>query len=392
MVIGIDASRALVSAKTGTENYSYHLIKHLLRLPESRQHIFVLFIRPNAIIPDWIQQKNVQIKLIKYRILWTQIGLAAETWKKFRTPKSSEHLVSGEHYLDILWIPAHTLPFLRRLGLPTVVTIHGLEYRWLREYHNLLQRWYLPLSTMYAAHSASRLIAVSRFTKRQLIQELHTNPNKIKVIHEGVEINARMHERRNTGMNGILRKYGLQHKKYILFVGTIQPRKNLDKLVEAFSQLHLRLRGDMAQIKLVIAGAVGWDAQAVLRASVEQGIPDKVIFTGRVDQASLETLYRGASIYVQPSITEGFGLPVLEAMVREVVVISSDGGALPEVVARAGVIVPLGRNFVSQLVLAIKGLLKDKKRQKEYKAMGLARASYLSWDRSAKETLKYLVG
>lgn len=181
MIIGIDASRAFVRDKTGTETYSYHLIKSMLRLPKSRQHTFVLFIRPNAVLPKYLDvYTNVIVKEVKWKYLWTQVGLAWETWKRHQ-------ILDTRLQLDILWIPAHTLPVLRRPGLKTVVTIHGLEYQWLREYKNWLQRWYLPLSTFYAAKSADKLIAVSKFTKNQLEKELHTVANKIKVIWEGVE-------------------------------------------------------------------------------------------------------------------------------------------------------------------------------------------------------------
>ncbi len=378
MIIGIDTSRAFVSDKTGTENYSYHLVKHLLRLPESRQHTFVLFTRPNSTIPDWTRKKNVQIKLVKYRILWTQLGLALATW---------------QYRLDILWIPAHTLPLLRRWGLQTVVTIHGLEYRWLREYYNHLQRWYLPLSTLYATRAADRLIAVSHFTRQQLIKELHTTPQKIKVVHEGVERIKPLNHYTIQRKENVLRKYQIQDKKYILFVGTVQPRKNLEQLVEAFSHFASGYAGDRSpDYKLVIAGRIGWMVGDILRSPGQWNVSDKVIFTGRVDQATLEYLYQGASLYIQPSITEGFGLPVLEAMMRGVPVISSDGGALREVVGEAGVIVPLARHFAHELARAMKRLVDDPKRQKELIAMGYQRSKEFGWDKAALETLMVLLG
>ena len=115
-----------------------------------------------------------------------------------------------------------------------MVTIHGLEYQWLPEYKNLLQRWYLPLSTFYAAKSADTLIAVSQFTARQLQKELHTSAKKIKVIHEGVRLSSR--EATPAGLSVVMKNSGLQSKKYVLFVGSIQPRKNLVALIEAFSK------------------------------------------------------------------------------------------------------------------------------------------------------------
>jgi len=380
MIIGIDCSRAFSEHKTGTENYSYHLVKHLLRVPDSQQHKFVLFTRPNAIMPDWLIQKNVEIHPIHFRYLWTQVGLAAQTWKKFTLPECRG--------LDLLWVPAHTLPVLRRPGLKTVVTIHGLEYQWLKEYKNWLQKWYLPLSTMYAAKNATKLIAVSKFTKKQLENELHTNSKKIKVVYEGVATHTPGVKGSHTP--GVLKsgsvwgKYGLLYKKYVLFVGTVQPRKNLVALVEAFSQTKIP--------KLVIAGSIGWMAEEILGAPLKWGVQDRVMFTGRVSDLELELLYQGAGLYVQPSITEGFGLPILEAMMTGVPVISSDGGALPEVVGKAGLIVGLGNEFEQRLTKAMKLMTSDKKFQNKLISMGYERAKEFNWDRAAKETLEILVG
>lgn len=375
MVIGIDASRAYIRDKTGTENYSYHLINALLRLPEVKSHTFVLFTRPNPVLPEGLVGfTNVMVKEIKLKYLWTQVGLAWETWQK---PS-----------LDVLWVPAHTLPILRNPRLKTIVTIHGLEYKWLREYKNLLQRWYLPLSTYYAAKSADKLIAVSKFTAQQLKKELHTSSEKIKVIWEGVGSMRPLHHYTKEKMLSILSKFGIEDKKYILFVGTVQPRKNLVTLIEAFSLFS----ADNPDYKLVIAGGIGWMAEAVLLAPGRYGVQENVIFTGRVSDSELESLYRGAGLYVQPSITEGFGLPVLEAMSYGVPVVSSDGGALSEVVGEAGVVVKLGENFSHNLATAIKRVIRSKDQQKDLVSMGYKRVNYFTWEKMAKTTLEVITG
>ncbi len=391
MLIGIDASRAYVSDKTGTENYSYHLINAMLRLPEAKSHTFVLFIRPNTIVPkEIVGYSNVIVKEVKFKYLWTQVGLAWETYQKLT--------------IDVLWVPAHTLPVLRKPGLKTVVTIHGLEYQWLPEYKNWLQKWYLPLSTYYAAKHADKLIAVSQFTANQLKKELHTSSKKIKVVYEGVRLSSR--EATPAGLREVINQFGLQDKKYVLFVGTIQPRKNLVALIEAFALIAKDLPG----IKLVIAGAVGWSCEEVLRAPSRCGIQEKVVFTGRVGEAELSQLYQGAALYVQPSITEGFGLPVLESMAHKVPVVSSDGGALKEVVGSAGLIVQLENpkseilnpkqtlnskiqsEFVDRLANAMKQVLSSKKQQSSLISMGLKRVKSFTWEKAAKDSLEVIVG
>lgn len=401
MIIGIDASRAFVSDRTGTENYSYHLVTHMLRLPESRAHIFVLFIRPNAFIPqELVGYSNVIIKTVKWRYLWTQIGLASATRMQYGSrgsgavdlslDKTERRLngVTAKQHLDVLWVPAHTLPVLRNPRIRTVVTIHGLEYQWLPEYKNLLQRWYLPLSTKYAAKYADKLIAVSKFTAKQLEKELHTSSKKIKVVYEGVETINSLNHYTNEEMSNVIDKYGIKAKKYILFVGSIQPRKNLPDLIAAFA----RLSPELSDYKLVIAGGVGWMAEQVFGAAQNSRVSERIIFTGRVSQAELTELYRGAALYVQPSITEGFGLPILEAMAAGVAVVSSDGGALTEVVGDDGVIVGIGDDFVSRLRMAIERVIKDKKLQNNLITKGYKRVKEFTWQKAAKQSLKVLTG
>jgi len=290
-----------------------------------------------------------------------------------------ENWRTEKQYLDVLWIPAHTLPVLRRPKLATVVTIHGLEYQWLPEYKNLLQRWYLPLSTKYAASRATRLIAVSKFTKNQLVKQLYTNLKKIKVVHEGVDIRRSVSQHVSVSVgNG----------KYILFVGSLQPRKNLPALVEAFSLLE----GKYSDYCLVIAGGRGWMTEEIYQAPARYGVEERVVFTGRVSDRELARLYQGASLYVQPSLTEGFGLPILEAMELGVPVVSSDGGALTEVVGEAGIVVPLAKaRFPMRLATEIAKVLDDTKLRARMVRAGKKRVSELTWQVAAVKTLQVLL-
>jgi glycosyltransferase involved in cell wall biosynthesis len=277
------------------------------------------------------------------------------------------------------------------------VTIHGLEYEWLPEYRNWLQRWYLPLSTIYAVKSASRLIAVSQFTKNQLVKRLKAVSKHIKVIHEGVVFGSSVrrqvppspkasegHSSLSARMK-VLNKWKLRDKGYVLFVGTIQPRKNIAFLIAAYAQISPAVR---KQTKLVIAGSRGWMSEDVYGLPGKLGIGESVVFTGRVDEGELDALYSGAVAYVQPSITEGFGLPVLEAMANGVAVVSSDGGALGEVVGEAGMVLP-----VSDLVAWTNGLSKvltQPRLRERMAAAGRWRVREFSWTKAAVATLSYL--
>ncbi len=365
MRIGIDASRAFGSERTGTEEYSYQMIKHLLVLPEAKKHEWVLYVREKPGFFAEAQNDNVTIEKIGMRYLWTQVGLASRTWID---------------NLDVLWVPAHTLPVLRKPGLKTVVTVHGIEYEWLPAYENALQRWYLPLSTQYAVGSATKIIAVSEFTKKQLVERLGARDEKISVIYEGVE--GSLHSGRD---DNVLQKFGLQHHKYLLFVGTVQPRKNLVRLIEAYTRLKGSLdlaRDDM--MRLVIAGKLGWNYEEVVELAKKQN----VLITGYISEAERDSLLRNALVYVQPSITEGFGLPIIEAMRAGVPVVSSNGGALSEVVGDAGVL--FDPYDIDDIRNKLQMVLESKALRNKLIVAGSGRVDKFSWEKAAMSTFSIL--
>ncbi len=356
MRIGIDASRAFVENPTGTERYSYEIITRILKLPEAKKHTWILYVKSKVQDSRFKVQSNVQIKEISMKYLWTQVGLAWRTWTD---------------NLDVLWVPAHTLPVLRRPGMRTVVTIHGIEYEWLPAYENWLQRWYLPLSTQYAVKSATKIVAVSKFTKKQLVERLGADADKIEVVHEGVSLYQ------------TINKHKLVRKKYIMCVGTIQPRKNLVRLIEAFSRLKNK------DLKLVIVGKWGWMYEDVMAAPEKFRVKGRVIFTGYTNEKEKGVLLAESLVYVQPSVTEGFGLPVLEAMVAGVPVVSSNGGALSEVVGEAGLLFdPYDINdMAKQLSVAIS----NNSLRLVLMKRGYERIKEFSWDLAAERTYNTLI-
>lgn len=364
MRIGIDASRAFVDQPTGTERYAYEIITNLLALPEAGKHQWILYVRPNFQFSTMPGRKISNFKMVQIpmKYLWTQVGLAARTWID---------------KLDLLWVPAHTLPILRKPGMKTVVTIHGIEYEWLPAYENRLQRWYLPLSTQYAVKAADKLIAVSGFTKKQLIERLGAEEKKITVIYEGVNQNSHA----TTDFQLTLATFGLKTKKYILFIGTIQPRKNLVRLIEAYSQIK-------TDQKLVIAGKWGWMYREVQLAPEKYGVAGKVVFTGYINDTDRYILLQNASVYVQPSITEGFGLPILEAWQEKLPVVSSWGGALEEVVGKAGLL--FDPESVANIKEKLEKVMSNAKLAKDLGDLGGKRLDQFSWKEAAKDTLAIL--
>lgn len=366
MVIGIDASRGFVDQPTGTERYSFELIRRIVSLPGASVHSWVLYVRPGTTVFNYSFPQNVRIVLLPWTRLWTQGGLAVKTW------------TDG---LDVLWVPAHTLPVLRKPGIRTVVTVHGIEYEWLPAYENRIQRWYLPLSTQYAVATASHIIAVSHFTKHQLIERLGAQTARISVIHEGFT-----QTEGSKDDPSVFARYSIHKHEYLLFIGTIQPRKNLNALVQGFELLVAR--PEYSHLRLVIGGKLGWGYESLLSYIDHSPVKGKIIITGYLSEAERYTLLRYAIVYVQPSITEGFGLPVLEAWSEEVPVVSSEGGALREVVGDAGIL--YRPDDVDGLVAALNRLLSRVSLRRQLIARGKVRMKEFTWDTAASATLQLL--
>lgn len=378
LIIGIDASRAGLADKTGTENYSAELIRALLELPEARKHKWRLYARNPIIRPGPEEElQGRALKYIPWRRFWTQGGLALEMIK--RPP-------------DVLFIPAHTLPLLRPRRVRTVVTIHGLEYEYLPQYYQFPQKFYLNKSTEYAVRQADRLIAVSDWTKNQLVKRLGADAKKISVIYEGVGrriLEAKECQFKPDYLRQIRHKYNLP-KNYLLFVGTVQPRKNLVRLIEAFARLFHSgvLKHSTPEWNLVIAGKLGWMYDEILAAPKKFGVSGRVKFIGRVAEADLAAVYKLAQVFVWPSLMEGFGLPILEAMTMGVPVITSTAGALPEVAGDAALLVDPTKP--QDLAKAIKLTLENEDLRQVLVEKGFRRAAKFSWERAAKLTLKVL--
>ena len=180
MLIGIDASRAFTSVRTGTENYSYQLIRAMSVETQNLASLQLILYTRNSdnSVPGTEQPQNCKIINIKRKNLWTQIGLAKEVLL---------------HPPDVLFIPAHTMPAIRRPGQKTVVTIHDLGYEYLPQYHKFPHKLYLNKSTEYAVKNSTHLIAVSEATKLDLIKKLNCPAEKITVIYEGYDKSSFIH-------------------------------------------------------------------------------------------------------------------------------------------------------------------------------------------------------
>ncbi|MEX0621389.1 MAG: glycosyltransferase family 1 protein [Candidatus Woykebacteria bacterium] len=360
MVIGIDASRSAREDKTGTENYSDNLVNALVGVDKKNRYVLYF----NKIPPFLeITQPNVSVRILKAPRFWTQGRLA---WECLISPP------------DILFVPAHTIPVIRRPGLKTVATIHDLGAEFLADYHKYPQKIYLNWSTKYVASAANHLIAVSKFTKKDLTTTLKVPSSRVSVVYEAV--NMRHFYPRDKDLIARTRaKYGLAGK-YFIYVGTIQPRKNLVRLIDAFAKAKL------ADTDLVLVGTKGWLHEDIYKAPGKFSVSNHTRFLGYVPDEDLPALYSGALGLTFPSLYEGFGLPILEAFACGCPVLTSGVGATAEIAEAAALLVdPLDTNDIAK---GIKKLALDKVLRQGLREKGRERVVDFSWEKTAKETIK----
>ena len=292
--------------------------------------------------------------------LWEQVYLAA---------------ASGSR---LLWSPNNTGPLAVARQICTMHDIIPVEHpEWFNARFAAWYRWLLPRLT----HRVRHLIAVSQFTKDRLVERFGINPDKITVVWNGVD--AEFRPRTNGEINEVRRALGIDSPRYLLSLGSLEPRKNIGRLLTAWSRLKRELPND---IGLVVAGSKG--APLVFRNAGITEIPEGVHFTGYVKQEHLPALYSGALALVYPSLYEGFGLPPLEAMACGTPVIASNTTSLPEVTGGAALLVdPLDEDAIAAAILKVAA---DARLRASMGIQSLAHASSLTWDASARATRKIL--
>lgn len=362
MRVGVDASRTTARWRTGTEGYSLRLIGELLRLGHG--HEFRLYF--NQPPPAGLLPAGGELRVIPSPRLWTHLRLS---WEMLLRPP------------DVLFVPAHVLPLIHPRR--SVVTVHDLGYHYYPEAHTAFQNTYLNWSTRYNARSAARVVADSQSTRRDLIRLCGTSPGKIAVIYPGRD--ESLAPVTDPGIQeGVRVRYGLTGR-YLLYVGTLHPRKNLVRLVDAFAGALPDLE---PELQLVLAGRKGWLYDTILQRVRQLGLQGRVLFPGYVPSEDLPALLSGASAFLFPSLYEGFGFPVLEAMACGVPVICSNTSSLPEVAGDAALLVdPLDTAALSG---AIRRLVGEEPLRLTLVERGQRQVTRFSWSQCARQVLEVL--
>ena len=431
MVIGIDASRANRPHKTGTEWYSYYLIRQFARLDKKNQYILYsdtpltggllnlsdecgykfnrvecgvdkISYDKNGFQVIKSQYNNFRAKILKwpFKYFWTQGRLSLE-------------MVCCKP--DILFIPAHTLPLVHPKH--SITTIHdvgfardinmydcgcrvGPESKRIHRAANILARIctcgtkgantidYLDWSTKFALKHASKVITISDFSKREIMDIYGARyEKKITVVYNGFNdaLYRRINDKKQIAV--VLQKYDID-SKYIFYIGRLEKKKNIHTLIEAYALMRTR-NHEFKNYKLVLAGDAGFGYSDINYLISELDLENEVIIPGWVDEADVPYLYNGAEAFVFPSLYEGFGIPILQAMACGIPVAASSVASIPEVAGDA--VLLFDPKNPEPIANALSRILKEGGLKRRLTVAGIERAAQFSWEKCAKDTLDVII-
>lgn len=358
LTIGIDVSRALRADRTGTERYAWELSRRL------------------------VQKRRLGAQRVSFRLYADRAPTPGERrtypgaeWVVLERPRLWTHLALGPELRrrppDIFFEPAHVLPLHH--PATSIVTVHDLGYEYYPETRTPFQRWYLRLTTRWHVHAARHILADSAATRDDLTRWYNAAPQKIDVVYPGVDHDRFKPVRDEQALHVVRAKYRTS-PHYALFVGTIHPRKNLERLVRAFATIVDRV----PNTTLVLAGEEGRLVDKLKNFVESLGIRAQIRFPGYIDEADLSALLSGAAGFVYPSLFEGFGLPVLEAQACGTPVLTSTSSSLPEVAGNAAILVdPLD---VDAIAAGLYQLLNDEALRRELVRRGTKNSRRFTWE------------
>lgn len=369
--IGIDVTSAIVQGG-GIGRYTRELIRALVQEGTANQYRLFSAKPPTELpVPDPLPAGDH----ISYHPAPLGERWLYRVWYRLRLPLPVQR-VTGP--LDLFHSPDFVLPPVRG-GIPTLLTVHDLSFAHYPEVFPEPLVHYLNTVVPWSVARATHILADSQATKADLVTLWQVPPKKITVLYSGVDARFRPVEKLEE-IIAVRRQYNLGEDPYVLAVGTVQPRKNYRMLIRAFAPLVQEFPHH-----LVIAGGQGWLYDEMMAEVARQGLSSRIHFTGFVADADLPALYSGASLYVFPSLYEGFGLPILEAMGCGVPVIASNASSLPEVAGEAAVL--LDPQDEAGWTAVMGQLFQDNGRRARMVAAGFRQARQFTWRKAAKQLL-----
>ena len=344
--------------RVGSSEVCFELLVNLEKIDKKNNYIIYLPVAPTFDMPQ--AREGWEYKIVKKRPLWTLFGL---------TPA-----LAADKSLDVFFSPTHYGPLF--ISIPQVISVLDTSYKYFPELFKKRDLYQLAIWGSYSIKKAKNILTISESAKSDIIREYNVPEEKVTVVHLGIkELNSKMDKKE------LSRKYSLD-KPYILFVGTLQPRKNISRLIEAFSRL------GMKDLDLVIIGRRGWMFEEILNAPSKFGVSESVKFLENVTDEELPAFYKNAELFVLPSLYEGFGLPILEAMKFACPVVTSNISSLPEAGGDAAIY--FDPEDTGDITEKMKKVLGDSKLRSDMIKKGHEQVKKFSWDRAAKEVIEVL--
>lgn len=366
MRIAVHGSHLCQEREDGNQTYILNLFRAIREIDRANQYTFY-YNRPSH---KKVEAPNFVHKVQQTPFMWTQRVFP---------------FLLRQDKPDVLFMPIQMLPFLKSSKQKSVVTIHDLAFLLYPETFPPKDAFLHKLYVREAITKADHLIAITEATKQDIIKFYNINPAKITVVYHGVDKSR--FRLMQTGEESLIvdvkSKYNIT-KPYILYIGNVQPRKNIQGLIKAYQKLR---KTTDHNYQLVIAGAKAWLVEDVMK-EIGDDYRDDIIFTGRFEDAELSPLLWGADLFVLPSFYEGFGLPILEAMACGVPTAVSNTPSLVEVGGDASL--SFDPHNIDDMAKVLDNIISNPDLRQTMRTNGLARVLEFSWNRCAKETIQVI--
>jgi len=382
--IGVDMRPLLTGQISGIEQYTISVLSELLKIDHDNTYVlfYVSYKDQDKNFIDLqhrypiLTSQNVEVRKMK----WPDFPVLLHFCLKTLNWPKADRVCGG---LDVMWMPSpRLLPLSEKCA--KITTFHDLIIYFFPQFYTRKSRlWQWQMNYPHEARTSDSVIAVSNNTKQDIIKLFRTDPNKINVIYEGVD--QSYSDSPNEKLFAELKAKWNLPDKYIYFVGSVEPRKNLITVVRALKELRTEF-GDT--IKLVVSGGKSWLDSDLYKQIDELGLKDSVIFTGRVSEAEKITFLSRAFVFAFPSFYEGFGLMILEAFATGCPVITANNSALPEVAGDAGILIDA--TDAHQLAIEIRNLLNNPEHREKLIARGREIARKFNWETTARKTLQVI--
>lgn len=373
--LGIDASRAFLHERTGIEEYSYQVIKNL-RGPLGDKQVILYLRKGTKDNIDFDLPEKWRVKELWLPRLWTYLRLSFELFV---------------HPVEKLFVPGHIVPILRPKD--TTVVIHGLEYEFTPEAYSWWERFSMRCGIKNSCQWAKKIITVSDNTMKDLIELYHIPQDKITRIYEGVN-ESKVHQVESLSSRKLKKDQGkkilanndLKPKAYLIFIGRLEERKNIVNVVRAFTVLK-----EKHQIphKLVLVGKGGYGYEKIEQEIAKNSFKDDIIAPGFVSDEEKWVLLQNASIFLFPTLYEGFGLPILEAQSMDVPVVTADNSSLTEIGGDS--VLFADEHDPADIAKKVKMLISDESLKHAIIEKGRKNLACFNWQRCANEIAEILL-